>query len=323
MPGWSVDGSLYAGSTHAVSAHADGLAAGSPPPLTPLRLLTAWTWEPLPALALALGALLYLEGVRRVRARGDAWSPWRTAAFLGPGLGTAVLATQSTMATYDTTLLSVHMAQHMLLGMVAPLFLALGAPVTLALRTLPKPARGWLVSLLHSRFARVLAFPLVGGAFFVASPWLLYFSGWYTATLGNAWLHNAMHLHFVLAGSLFFWPLLGLDPVPGRLSYPLRMLVVFLTLPFHAFLGVAVMGSTTLIGGQWYSSLDRHWGPSLAGDQDIAGGILWSGGDLLGLLFFAVLFVQWLRASEREAVREDRRLDRLEARSGRVGAAGR
>lgn len=157
----------------------------------------------------------------------------------------------------------------------------------------------------------------------MASPWLLYFSGWYPATLSNAWLHHAMHLHFVLAGSLFFWPLLGLDPVPGRLSYPLRMLVVFTTLPFHAFLGVTVMGSTSLIAGQWYSSLDRHWGPSLAGDQDIAGGILWYGGDLIGLMFFAVLFVQWLRASEREAVREDRRLDRLEARSGRVGVPGR
>lgn len=133
--------------------------AGLLPPLTPLRLLTAWTWEPLPALALALSALAYLEGVRRVRARGDAWSPWRTAAFLRPGLGTALVATQSALATYDTTLLSVHMAQHMLLSMVVPLFLALGAPVTLALRTLPKPAHGWLVALLHSRIARVLAFP--------------------------------------------------------------------------------------------------------------------------------------------------------------------
>lgn len=306
MLGWSLDAS-----------------AGLLPALTPLRLLTAWTWEPLPALALALSALVYLEGVRRVRARGDAWSSWRSAAFLGPGLGTAVLATQSALATYDTTLLSVHMAQHMLLGMVVPLFLALGAPVTLALRTLPKPARGWLLALLHSRLARVLTFPLVGGVLFVASPWLLYFTGWYPATLGNAWLHHVMHLHFVLAGALFFWPLLGLDPVPGRLSYPFRMLVVFVTLPFHAFLGITIMGSTTLIGGQWYSSLDRHWGPSLAGDQDIAGGILWSGGDLLGLMFFAVLFVQWLRASEREAVREDRRLDRLEARAGRVGVPGR
>jgi cytochrome c oxidase assembly factor CtaG len=120
----------------------------------------------------------------------------------------------------------------------------------------------------------------------------------------------------VLAGSLFFWPLVGSDPIPNRLAYPFRLLLVFLTLPFHAFLGVTIMGQTQLIGGDWYPALHHTmaWLPNPLDDQHLAGGILWGSGDLIGLLFFVVLFVQWVRSSMREAAREDRRLDRLGAR---------
>jgi putative copper resistance protein D len=92
------------------------------------------------------------------------------------------------------------------------------------------------------------------------------------------------------------------------------MLMIFLTLPFHAFLGVTIMGQTELIGGDWYPNLHRtmEWLPDPAKDQNLAGGILWGSGDLIGLMFFAVLFVQWARASMAEARREDRRLDLLE-----------
>jgi len=223
------------------------------------------------------------------------------------------VATSSSLATYDTTLLSTHMAQHMMLSMVAPVFLALGAPITLALRTLPGRSRRVLLSVLHSRLARVVSFPPVAFVFFIASPWVLYFSGWYEATLRSGSLHDLLHLHFVVVGCLFFWPLLGLDPVPGRVAYPFRMLMIFATLPFHAFLGVTIMTMDTLIGGDWYPSLERLWPPSPSADQHIAGGILWASGDLVGLVFFAVLFVQWIRESQREAERVDRRLDREEA----------
>ena len=123
-----------------------------------------------------------------------------------------------------------------------------------------------------------------------------------------------MHFHLVLVGALFFTPILGVDPVPGRVSYPFGMLLLFLTLPFHAFLGVTIMGQEELIGGNWYPSLHASmpWLPDPAADQHLAGGILWASGDLIGLLLFGVLFVQWVRASTQEARREDRRLDRLE-----------
>jgi len=223
-------------------------------------------------------------------------------------------ATTSGLAAYDTTLLSVHMVQHMLLSMVVPLLLALGAPVTLGLRTLPRRPRGWLLAVLHSWVVKVLSFPPLTLALFVLSPWVLYFSGWYEASLRSAYVHEMMHVHLVLVGSLFFWPLVGVDPIPGRVAYPFRLLLMVLTLPFHAFLGVTIMGQETLIAGDWYRSLRETWLPDPLDDQHLAGGLLWGSGDLVGLLFFIVLFVQWVRSSMREAAREDRRLDLLESR---------
>ena len=271
----------------------------------------------LPLLAIVFMGTVYVVGVRRLQARGDAWPVRRTAAFVAGGLGVIAIATLSGLATYDEDLFGAHMIQHMLLTMVAPVFLALGAPVTLALRTLPHRERGWLLALLHSRPIRVLTFPLLPWLLFVGSPFALYFTGWYPATLAHPLLHELVHVHFLLVGSLFFWPLVGVDPVPGRVSHPFRMLMLFATLPFHAFLGVAIMSvkdnGAGLIAAYHYLPLR-----GLAGSvfqQQVGGGALWASGDLVGLLFLAVTLTQWMRASEREASREDRRLDRLEALS--------
>ena len=283
-----------------------------PPPLTAARLLTEWEPAWLPLLGTAVVAGLYLLGVHRLRARGDRWSRWRSGCFLGLGLGMFLLATTSALAVYDTTLLWVHMVQHMVLGMLVPVFLALGAPVTLALRTLPRGGSHALQVVLHSTVAKVLTFPVVAGVLFVATPFALYLTGWYAATLRHGWLHDLNHVHFVLVGALWFWPILGLDPMPSRIAYPLRLVAVFATMPFHAFLGVTIMGASTLLAAEHYRGLGREWGPSLADDQQIAGGLLWASGDLVSLVVLGALFVQWSRASEREAVREDRRLDRLE-----------
>ena len=283
------------------------------PPLTGARLLSEWEPAALPLLAVAVVGGLYLYGVHRLRARGDRWSRWRTVLFAGLGLGSALLATTSFLAVYDTTLLWVHMVQHMVLGMLVPVFLALGAPVTLALRTLPRRGARAVQVVLHSRVARVLTFPAVAGVVFVANPFALYYTGWYEATLRNPWLHDLNHAHFVLVGCLWFWPILGLDPMPARLAYPLRLVAVFATMPFHAFLGVTLMGASTLVAGDYYRGLGREWGPSPAADQEIAGGVLWASGDLVALVVLGALFVQWAAASGREAAREDRRLDRLDA----------
>jgi putative copper resistance protein D len=298
-------------------------AAPDLPRFTASSFFTAWGLDPLAFVITVWVAGLYLFGVWTLRQRGDAWSAGRTCAFVIGGMGAFYVATSSGLGAYDTTLLSVHMVQHMLLSMVVPLFLALGAPVTLALRTLPAAPRRWLLAVLHSPVARVLTFPPLTLALYVLSPWALYFSGWYSASLHSTYVHELMHVHLVLVGSLFFWPLLGVDPLPGRVGYPFRVLLAVLTLPFHAFLGVTIMGQSDLLGGDWYPSLHATmpWLPDPMDDQHLAGGILWGSGDLIGLVIFGVLFVQWVRSSMKEAEREDRRLDRLE-RTQRAGDAG-
>ena len=288
------------------------------PPFSAASVLSEWGVDPFLFVVSVWVTGLYLYGVWVLRRRGDTWPVGRTLSFVVLGMGSFYVITSSGIAAYDTVLLSVHMVQHMVLSMMVPLFLALGAPVTLMLRTLPPRPRGWLLALLHSRPVAVLSFAPLTFLLFVVSPWALYFSGWYDASLRSDFVHEMMHVHLVLVGSLFFWPLVGVDPVPGRVAFPFRLLLIFLTLPFHAFLGVTIMGQEELIAGDWYRSLPMAWLPDPADDQHLAGGILWGSGDLVGLTFFAVLFVQWVRSSMREAQREDRRLDRLE----RLGSGG-
>jgi cytochrome c oxidase assembly factor CtaG len=289
------------------------------------EVLGQWSLAPVPTVATAWVVGLYLLGVQRLRARGDNWPVGRTVAFVCGGMGSFYFATASGLAAYDTTLLSVHMVQHMTLSMLVPLALALGAPVTLALRTLPRRPRGWLLALLHSRLAKVLSFAPLAFLLYIVSPWALYFTDWYRASLESVLVHEMMHVHLVAVGALFFWPLVGIDPLPGRHGYPFRMLLTVLTLPFHAFLGVTIMGQSTLLGGDYYPRLREgsmgSWLPDPYDDQELAGGILWGSGDLIALTFFAVLFTQWVRSSMAEAKREDRRLDRLEAREQAAASA--
>ena len=293
------------------------------PEFTLGRVFTDWGIDVIPFVVTVWAAGLYVLGVTVLHRRGDRWPVGRTLSFVGLGMGAFAFATMSGLGRYDTTLLSVHMVQHMLLSMVVPLALALGAPVTLALRTLPSAPRRWLLAVIHSRVAKVLAFAPLAFVLYVASPWALYFSPWYDASLSSPFVHEMMHVHLVLVGTLFFWPLMGVDPVPGRVSHPFRVLLTLMTLPFHAFLGVTIMGQTTLIGGEHYLELREGpmgaWLPPVLEDQHLAGGILWASGDLIGVLFFAVLFTQWVRSSMKEAAREDRRLDLEDSRRARQG----
>jgi putative copper resistance protein D len=285
--------------------------------VAPFGLASVFTdarFPAVPTLVIVVTTGLYLYGVQRLRSRGDAWSWTRVAAWL---TGELVLAAAlvSGLEAYDTTLFGVHMVQHMLLAMVAPVFLALGAPVTLALRTLPSRPRRGLLSVLHSRVARVVTFPAIPWLLFVGSPFALYFSGWYGATLDNRTLHDLLHLHFVIVGCLFFWPIIGVDPVPGKVSHPFRVLMLFATMPFHAFLGIAIMtvdesGKGLIAPTRYLPLIGRA---DAVFQQQVGGGLIWASGDIVGLLFIGVAVVQWMQASEREAAREDRRLDRLEA----------
>jgi len=294
-----------------------------PPPLSAGALATRWLVDPL-ILAVTLGvAGAYLAGAWRLRRRGDRWPAARTAAFVA-GCAVVVLATSSGLARYAPVLFSVHMVAHLLLGMVAPILLVLGAPVTLALRALPPAAdpawpgpREWLAAAVRSRPARLLGHPLVALAVYVGGMYAFYLTDLFALALRSHAAHLLMVAHFLLAGYLFFWVVVGLDPAPGHRPGPLpRMGLVLVSMALHAFLGLAIMQAGELFAGEWFTALPRDWGPSPAADQYVAGGIAWSFGELPTVVVLGALLRQWIRADEREQRRLDRAAARAEAGGG-------
>lgn len=290
-------------------AHA--VAGSDVKPLTLLGLLTNWQWDWFAGPMLLLLVGVYLWGVVVLRRRGDAWTPSRTA-FWMVGMAQLAYATLGPLGVYDTVLFSIHMVQHMMLSMTIPVALAQGAPITLALRVLPGRWRAALLWLIHSRLARVILFPPLTTAAMVVMPFVLYTSGVYDLTLRNSLFHDLLHLWMLVMGSAFFMPLIGPDPAPWKVPYPIRILLFFLTMPFHAFIGTMLMGSKTLVAEAWYLSFNRTWGLSPMADQYLAGGILWATGDFTMLGVMSALFLGWYRQSVREARRVDRQLDREE-----------
>jgi cytochrome c oxidase assembly factor CtaG/putative copper export protein len=290
-----------------------GYDLAGPPTLA--RLAFDWRFNLFLGSAAIVMALAYLIGVRRLRQRGDAWAPGRTSAWL-IGCAGLLIATSSGLGRYGPAMFSVHMAQHMILGMLVPILLVLGAPVTLALRALPPAGRlrppgprEWLLAGVHSPAARWLTNPLVTLPVFVGSYYALYFSGLFPAALPEHWAHQLMNVHFVVVGLLFFWPLVGVDPAPRRLPPAARLGLVFASVPFHAFFGVAVMSSNSVLGGGYYPSLALPWVPDPLRDQALGGGLAWASGEAPLLLVVVALLVQWSRQDERSARRDDRRAD--------------
>ncbi|WP_435585964.1 cytochrome c oxidase assembly protein [Micromonospora aurantiaca (nom. illeg.)] len=290
-----------------------------PPPLSVDTLATAWLPEPLVIAAVLAAAGLYLAGVWRLHRRGDTWPPARTAVWLA-GCAVIVVATSSGLARYGPVLLSVHMVQHLLLMMIAPILLVLAGPITLALRALPPSTdprwpgpREWLQSLLHSRVSRTVTHPVVALTLYVASLYVLYFTGLYELAVRSHAAHLAMIGHFLGVGYLFFWVVIGIDPAPRRIPHPLKLVLVLISMALHAFLGVALMQSTALVAGDWWTALGRPWGPTPIEDQRAAGGVAWSFGELPAVLILGALMRQWIQADHREARRLDRAADRAEA----------
>jgi putative copper resistance protein D len=290
-----------------------------PPPLTVVRLITLWRFDLFFAVLVAALATAYLAGVLRLRRRGDAWPVGRTVSWF-IGLLTIVVVTMSGVGTYSPILFSVHMAQHMVLAMLSPILLVLGAPVTLALRALRPAAtkgdrgpREWLVLILHSRAVKFLSHPAVATIIFVASTYVLYFSPLFEAAMRAHLGHIAMLTHFLLAGGLFYWVLVGVDPAPHKLPYVGRILVLFVTMPFHAFFGIALMNSSGLADG-WYSSLGRDWGPSFVSDLHTGGSIAWAFGEIPTFIVLLAIVFQWFLEDQRVSRRMDRSEDRAAAR---------
>jgi cytochrome c oxidase assembly factor CtaG len=286
-----------------------GRIVASPPPAPTLWTLAVPADLDVVALVLVVAtAGSYLAGTRRLARRGRRWSPARTAAFLS-GAAMVVVATQTGIARYDTTLFSIHVVQHVLLGMVAPVLFALGAPVTLALQSPHASTKLMLRRALDSRPAAVVTNPIVAAALFGLTLPILYFTPVYEWSLRYGVVHAWLHVHFVVVGVLFAEAVVGLDLHRHRVSHPARLGLVLSTVPLHAFLGVALLSSTSVIAAGWYAGTDRTWGASALSDQRTGAGLLWAAGELFGLVLGAVVLARWMAHSEREARRRDRLLD--------------
>ncbi|WP_017603459.1 cytochrome c oxidase assembly protein [Nocardiopsis alkaliphila] len=185
-----------------------------------------------PALLILL-LTAYLVAVLSLRERGTRWPMTRTLAWLGGLLlvGAGLVGPLAERAHHDFV---AHMAGHVLLGMLGPLFLVLAAPATLALRVLPVGAARRLSRLLTSPPATFLTNPFIAALLNIGGLWVLYRTGLYTATHTDPLLHAAVHIHVPAAGYLFTFAILGgPDPAPHRLSAPWRAWALVASIAAH------------------------------------------------------------------------------------------
>ncbi|WP_330341400.1 cytochrome c oxidase assembly protein [Streptomyces sp. NBC_00557] len=283
------------------------------PPFTPARGL-AWSADPFFLVACLAGLALYGWGVVRLRRRGDAWSAWRTVAF-AVGVLTVGLVMCTRLNDYGMVMFSVHMVQHMIISMLSPILVLLGAPVTLALRALPTAGRGrtgpreLLLALLHSRYMRIVTHPAFTIPMFIASLYVLYFTPLFDFLMGSKTGHIAMMVHFFAVGVVFFWPIMGVDPGPHRPGYVMRMLELFAGMPFHAFFGIALMmASAPMV--DTFTHPPASLGIDALSDQNAAGGIAWAFSEIPSVLVLIALLFQWYGSEQRQARRKDRAADR-------------
>ncbi|MDF3291924.1 cytochrome c oxidase assembly protein [Streptomyces silvisoli] len=287
-------------------------------PMAPPTLgrLLAWHPQPLPVepIVCLLALALYALAVWRLRRRGDRWPITRTLLWT-VGVISVALVTCTGVGGYGMELFSVHMVQHMVLSMLSPILLLLGAPVTLALRVLPAAGRGRtgprevITWFLHSRLARVVSSPLFTLPLFIASLYGLYFTPLFDFTM-RSWLgHEWMLAHFLATGLLFFWPIMGVDPAPRRPSHVMRMLELFIGMPFHAFFGIAVMMSSGLIVG-FFAHPPAAWQVTPLADQNTGGGIAWAFSEIPTVLVLLAVLVQWAATERRAAACADRQAER-------------
>ncbi len=281
-----------------------------PPEPTPGGLLTSWSFDPHVQLAIIIAAVLYVVAVRRVdRAHPSNRVPLsRTVAWLG-GLVALEIALQSGLALYDTTLFSYHMVQHLLLTMVAAPLLVLGAPVTLLLRVSSAETRKrWILPVLHSRVVGFVSHPVVAWLTFTAVMWVSHLTALFDVALENPPIHELEHAIYLGAAVLFWWPVIGPDPSPHRMTFPAKLLYLFLQMPQNTFLALTIYSATEALYPHYVTTV-RSWGPTPLADQQAAGAIMWLSGDLIFIVAMLGILLSWWRAEERTAVRDDRRVD--------------
>lgn len=292
------------------------LSGPVPPAPTWQRLLIGWEPNGFGLLVVGFGSAFYILGLMIMRRRGDHWQIGRTISWF-VGLIMIGWATFGGLGDYAAVTFKMHMISHMMIAMIAPIFLVLGAPITLALRTLPGPRvpgehspRSLLNAFLHSWISRIYTHPVVAAMLFVGSLFAIYFTDLFEALMRTHTGHAFMEFHFMMSGILFYYVVMGVDPSPRPLPPFMRVLLLMITLPFHAFFSVALMSANVVYGEDYFRMINAPWMTDLLQDQVEGASFSWAIGEVPMILVILAIFWQWFRADQRESRRLDRAADR-------------
>ena len=262
---------------------------------------------------------LYVKGVLILSKRGDKWPVGRIVAF-ALGIAGVDFATSGGLGVYAHFAFSYHMIAHMILGMIAPIGFVLSAPITLALRTLPqgrtdkeRGLRGTLITLIHSRYMTIMTNPIVALTIFDGSLFALYLTPLFGSLMKSHSGHLFMDLHFLLAGYLFFYVIIGIDPNPRKIPHIVRIIILFAAMSIHAFFSITLLSTSSLIDGGYFTSLHTPWVTNLLADQHAGGAIGWAMGEIPILIALIATFIQWVKDDGKESKRSDRASDRAAA----------
>lgn len=296
----------------------------------PVRIITLYDMPPEPHLAewftqwrfdwfwvafISFAAFSYIWALLKVRRAGGHWPLARVLSWF-LGLLVLLYITCGALAVYSMVLFSVHMVEHMLLTMVCPIFLVLGAPVTLLLRALEprqdgtRGPREWILRLVHSGWSKVITHPIFAAVNFAGSIVVVYFTPLFGVMLRYHVGHEFMLIHFLITGYIFSLVLIGIDPIPHRPTYPMRLIMIIATLGYHAFVGISIMQMDTLLQASWFGNLGRPWGLSAIDDQKLGGSLMWAIGEIPTMIIAVAVAVQWSMNDKKVQKRIDRQADR-------------
>jgi putative copper resistance protein D len=266
------------------------------PPFTWSEALTTWQFAPIVTTGVVIAAGLYAWGMIRVRRRHPArpWPLGRGLAFL-LGLLIVVFATQSGVGTYDDTLFWDHMLQHLMLLMIAPPLLVTGQPMTLLLHASRNPLHTWAKRVLRSGPVHAITAPPFGVVAYAATVIVCHLTSFMNLVESNDTVHEAEHALFLVVGYIYFLPLIGKEPIGWKVSYPLRLFLLFIVMPVDAFTGV-ILGSETAMPFKAFSQ-PRPWGPTPLEDIHLGGAVMWIGGAAIMFVLILTTFFAWTRES--------------------------
>jgi putative copper resistance protein D len=269
------------------------------PPFSWSAAATHWQFAPIVTAFTALIAVAYLWGVLRVRRRHPRrpWPLHRTIPFF-LGLLVINLATQSGIGSYDDTLFWDHMIQHLMLIMIAPPLLVVGQPVTLLLHASRNPVHATVKKIIRSRPIQAITWPPFGVLAYVATIVGTHLTNFMNLVTEHNSVHDAEHILYLVVGYLYFLPLLGREPIKWKVSYPLRLFLLFIAMPVDAFTGV-VLGSYR--ADPFVPMEPRSWGPSAVNDLHEGGAVMWIGGAAIMFVVIMVTFFQWTRETRPSA----------------------